>query len=165
MLLILYGLPGAGKNYVGRLLAKYADGHFYDADDDLTEEMRHYIDNRIPLTDSVRDRYYAVVVGRIAELKAQHRRLIVAQALIRQRHRDMIHEAHPEARFVLIEAPRKLRIERLTYRDNHAVGRLGPEYADVIAGMFERPANPTYCIVNDAGSERILEQSTAILGM
>ncbi|NDJ33835.1 MAG: hypothetical protein GYB64_04170, partial [Chloroflexi bacterium] len=70
MLLILFGLPGAGKNYAGRIIAEMVDGHFHDADDDLTSEMRGYIERGEAITAPVRDRYYAVVQDRIEEVCA-----------------------------------------------------------------------------------------------
>ena len=42
-LIILFGLPGTGKTYVGKVFEKYFDYYFYDGDNDLTPEMREAI--------------------------------------------------------------------------------------------------------------------------
>jgi gluconokinase len=46
MLLILFGLPGSGKNFVGRILQEDFGFLFHDADDDLPDEMREAIQSQ-----------------------------------------------------------------------------------------------------------------------
>lgn len=162
MLLILFGLPGAGKNFTGMALAGLLDAHFHDADEDLSAEMRDSINRRIPLTDEIRDRYYEIVVQRIRELKAEHPRLIVAQALIRNRHRQLIRRAHPEAQFVLVDAPPDLRLERLRRRDPEQVDRITPEYAAVIEAAFEPPTHPYHTLINDADADAVCARLDAL---
>ena len=46
MIIILFGLSGSGKNYVGELLAKHFGFTHIDADQWLTDEMKQSIENK-----------------------------------------------------------------------------------------------------------------------
>ncbi len=72
MLIYLFGLPAAGKNYVGEVLAEEFGYTFYDGDLDLTPEMRDAVREGRPFTEVMRDRFYAVLVGRLAALRPAH---------------------------------------------------------------------------------------------
>lgn len=52
MLLILFGLPGCGKNYVGEILQSSFGFYFYDGDDALTDDMRDCLNNGYEETTS-----------------------------------------------------------------------------------------------------------------
>ena len=66
MFLYLFGLPAAGKNYVGQVLADEFGYTFYDGDLDLTDELRDAVRDGRPFTDPMRDRFYDALVLRIA---------------------------------------------------------------------------------------------------
>lgn len=109
MLIILFGLPGAGKNAVGRVWATLAHAHFHDADLDLTPAMQGYIQRGEVVPDAVRDVYFDVVTQRIGELQTQHPRLMVGQALIKEKHRQQIAARFPHAKFVWVKAREEIR--------------------------------------------------------
>ncbi len=58
MLLIVFGLPGAGKTYVGKLLKDEFGFYFYDGDRDLTDEMRQALKEKKLFNDSMRDVFF-----------------------------------------------------------------------------------------------------------
>ncbi|MCC7359723.1 MAG: hypothetical protein IT317_09610, partial [Anaerolineales bacterium] len=43
LLLILFGLPGAGKSYVGRVVRDAFGYHLHEADDDIPEDYRRLV--------------------------------------------------------------------------------------------------------------------------
>ena len=49
-LIILFGLAGDGKTYVGKIFEKYFNYYFYDGDNDLTEEMKEAIKTKTVFT-------------------------------------------------------------------------------------------------------------------
>jgi shikimate kinase len=51
LLIILFGLSGSGKNYVGRILRDDFGFLFYDADTDLTPEMQDAIKRQMLIPD------------------------------------------------------------------------------------------------------------------
>jgi len=159
MLIYLFGLPAAGKNYVGEVLAEEFGYTFYDGDLDLTPEMREAMREGRPFTEGMRDRFYALLIGRIAELRPAHPDLAFCQATFKERHRDLIAEAQPDIVFVLVEADEAVRVMRLARGDNPVT----VEYAQRIAGFFEPPRHPHFIITNNRGRAEVVRQLAALL--
>lgn len=160
MLLILFGLLGSGKNYIGEILRDDYGMTFYDADTDLPPEMREAILRREIVPDEVRDRFFAVVVKRLAYLSQKDTPLVGAQALYKEKHRQLIQGAFPHARFILVQTTPELLESRLTRRNDRFVDL---EYARKIAPLFEPPTLPHFVIVNDAGKPEIKRQLDRLL--
>lgn len=158
-LLYLFGLPAAGKNYVGHVLAETFGYTFYDGDLDLTPEMRDAVRDERPFSDAMRDRYYATLIERIAALRADHPALAFGQATFKERHRRLIAAAFPDAVFVWVVADEATRLARLARGDNPVT----VEYARRIAAFFEPPAHPHYVIVNEDGREEVVWQLATLL--
>ncbi len=159
LLIYLFGLPAAGKNYVGRVLEESFGFIFYDGDLDLTPEMRDAVREERPFTEGMRDRFYRLLVGRVTELHTQHPRLAFGQATFKEHHRELMREAFPDVVFVLVEAEAEVRAERLARGGNPVT----VEYARLIDGLFERPQHPHFIITNNEGREDVVRQLAALL--
>lgn len=159
MLIYLFGLPAAGKNYVGRILAEEFDYTFYDGDLDLTPEMRDAVREERPFTDAMRDRFYGLLIDRIGILIEEYPELAFCQATFKERHRERITAAFPDVVFVLVEAEEHVRMERLTRGGNPVT----VDYARQIAGFFERPRHPHFIITNNEGRKDVVRQLAALL--
>ncbi len=159
MLIYLFGLPAAGKNYVGHVLAEEFGYTFYDGDLDLTPELRDAVREERPFTDEMRDRYYDVLIDRITALTLLHPRLAFCQATFKERHRLLIAAAVPDIVFVLVEAEEEMRVERLSRGENPVT----VEYARRIAGFFEKPRHPHFIISNNNGREDVVRQLAGLL--
>lgn len=159
MLIYLFGLPAAGKNYVGEVLADEFGYTFYDGDLDLTPEMRDAVRDGRPFTEAMRDRFYALLIDRISELRPAHPELAFCQATFKEHHREGIAAAHPDVVFVLVEADEAVRVARLS-RGNNPVT---VEYARLIAGFFEPPRHPHFVISNNEGRDDVVRQLTALM--
>lgn len=159
MLIYLFGLPAAGKNYAGRVLAEAFGYTFYDGDQDLTQEMRDAVRDERPFTDDMRDRFYAVLIDRIAALRADHPNLAFCQATFKERHRLQMIDAFPDVVFVLVEAEPDVRLSRLARGGNPVT----VDYARRIDGFFERPRHPHFVITNNDGREDVVRQLAALL--
>src|SRR5512133_403441 len=122
MIIFLFGLLGCGKNYVGKILEEFGL-HFYDADQDLTPPMKSAIANHQVFTDQMRDEYFDIVICKVAELQNNHRDLVVAQALFKNKHRWKILNAFPDARFLWVQCAPELISDRLAARTNHIAGK------------------------------------------
>jgi len=162
-LLILFGLPGAGKNYVARVLERKFGYYIYDADADLTPDFRHYVNRGEVVPGDVRDAYFDIVADRVAVLRPYHKKLAVTQAIIKEKHRVMLLSRFPEARFVWVQAPIGQVISRLQRRTNHQVKRISQEYAMTIASNFEPPRIPHTILLNDGDEQRLVPQIVARL--
>lgn len=160
MLLILFGMLGSGKNYIGEILSDGYGMTFYDADRDLPPEMREAIRKREIVPDTVRDHFFDIVVARLAELQEQAPDLVCAQALYKEKHREQIQRAFPETRFILVESTPELVAERLAHRQD---GFVDAEYARKIAPLFDPPQIAHSVIVNVAGKAEVTQQIDQIL--
>jgi gluconate kinase len=159
MLIYLFGLPAAGKNYVGQALAEEFGYTFYDGDLDLTPEMRDAVREERPFTDAMRDRFYAALIERIAELRRDHPNLAFCQATFKERHRRLIAAAFPDVIFALVEAEEDVRMGRLARGGNPVT----VEYARRIAAFFEPPQHPHYVIRNNGERWEVVWQLAALL--
>ena len=135
MLLILFGLPGAGKSYAGQVLSREFGFHFHEADDDIPEDYRQTVSAGQVVSDERRDAYHRGLLERLAQLRAQHRRLAVAAPLLRDKHRHWIRERFPDAVFVLVWSAPDAREARLARRA-HTVGL---DYARKVLALYEPP--------------------------
>lgn len=154
-----FGLPAAGKNYAGRVMAESFGYTFYDGDLDLTPEMRDAVREERPFTEAMRDRFYALLVGRIADLRAKHPRLAFCQATFKEHHRELIWRAFPDVVFVLVEATAEARAGRLARGGNPVT----VDYAQRIDALFEPPRHPHFVITNNDGREDVVRQLAALL--
>lgn len=162
MLLIFFGLPGAGKTYAARAIAREFGLAFHDGDDDLPESMRAAIAASAPLADALRDEFFANLIEHVRELRVKGRPLAVAQTFIQEKHRRQVLDAFPEARFILVEADDDVRERRLAHRT--AGSRLDPAYARRMAANFEPPGIPFEAIRNDRdGSADVIAQARRLL--
>lgn len=159
MLLYLYGLSAAGKNFVGHVLEDSFGFTFYDGDWDLTDELREAVRTKQPFTDDMRDRYYAIIVRRLAELRASNPFLVFGQATFKERHRQQILAAHPDTIFVLITADLSLRMGRLQRGNNPVTA----DYAQRIDQFFEPPQHPSYTIHNSGTRSDVVRQCLNLL--
>lgn len=160
MLLILFGLPGAGKSFAGALLRDEFGFHLHESDDDIPEEYRRLVAAGHVVSDERRDDFHRLLLDRIAALAAEHPRLAVAVPLLRQKHREWIRERLPEANFVLVACEPKRWAARLAVRQ-HTVGA---DYARKILPLYEPPALEHYTLDDSAeGPEEVRQQLARIL--
>ena len=159
-LLYLFGLPGAGKNFVGELCAaERSDAlRFYDADEWLLPDMVAALAAGKGFTPGMRDRYYAEVSAQIGRLKQAElakaqaprsegagaaatatctlRGLVVAQATFKACHRREIVAAHPEAQLWWVRtSDETTRMQRLRERGSVVDDALGKK----LCADFEAP--------------------------
>jgi len=163
-LIILFGLPGAGKTFVGNIFKKYFDYYFYDGDNDLTKEMKEAIKVQKVFTDQMRDIFFKRLINEIQKLlalsevegKSKHKKLIVAQTFIKEKYRVSLINKIPNTKFILIETKKIIREKRLMQRTDYP---LDLEYARKMEISFERPMIDHLVITNNIdGVEDIKKQ-------
>lgn len=155
-LIILFGLPGTGKTFVGNIFKKYFDFYFYDGDDDLTEEMKQAIKVQRVFTDQMRDVFFERLIKKIKNLQSKCQNLIVAQTFIKERYRVSLINKIPEAKFILIETKNSFREKRLAQRKDYP---LDLEYARKMKINFDKPVINHLVITNNIdGVEDIKKQ-------
>jgi len=152
--IFLFGLAGAGKNFVGDLLSRHSGRLVYHADTDIPESMRHAIAQKKNFTDQMRDEFFEVIRHKVLELQGKHRQLIITQAAYKQRHRDFIRQHIPGVQFVHVTADDVVIAQRLQRRGDW----ISPEYAAQMRAQFEAPSVQYPEIVNNGTTTEVLRQ-------
>jgi gluconate kinase len=154
MLLIFFGTPGVGKNFVGKILKHHFDFYFYDGDDDLTDDMKESIKKQELFSEEMRKHFYDILTKRLLDLQKKFEKIVMAQALMKELNRQQILNALPHAEFVLIEAESSLIDQRLRRRNDW----VSLEYAEKIRKAFEPATLPHKQIINNKGETEIISQ-------
>jgi gluconate kinase len=155
VILILFGVAGCGKNYVGRVIEEELGFYFYDLDLVLTDHMKDAISDHRKISDCIRDEYIEVAISKIVELREIYRELIVAQALFKNKHQRMILGLFPDAQFIWVQAEPEVINARLARRAGHLARKY---FADIINSGFEPPTIPHSVLTNNAGREEVTRQ-------
>jgi len=160
LLLILFGLPGAGKSFAGEILRAEFGFEFHEADDDIPEDYRQLVLAGQVVGEPMRDAYHRQLIERIAAMQQAHPRLAVAAPLLRDRHRQWIRARFPAALFVLVQCEPQAWRARLASR-THTISL---EYAQRVAGLYE-PVSVPHVVLDDSheGKDGILRQFGEIL--
>jgi len=157
MIIVLFGLPGAGKTYIGNILKENFEFFLYNGDNDLPKRMRKALVSKEAISDTMRDEFFKRLIARVKKLYAKYTKLAVAQTFIKEKYRLQFSRQFPDARFLLIESNADIRRERLKKRK---VGfTLNLEYAESMEKIFESPKINHAVLVNEKDSkEELLRQ-------
>jgi gluconokinase len=161
MVVILFGPPGVGKNYVGRILAQNYQFFFYDADEDLTADMAAAIEKEQAFTPEMRQHFFNIVNEKIHALKKQHRHVAVAQALIKESNRLQLKKALPEAHFIQIIA----NLQRIKQRIETRNDWISWEFAEKLHALFEAPQLKHYDIYNNSNADDVKKQFEQVMAL
>lgn len=154
MIVVMFGLAGAGKNYVGQLLEKQTNCYFWDADEAISEEMKHCIQKKIPFSQEIRDQYFNIVMERAQELHLEHENIIISQAFYKNKNREEFLTRFPKAIFIQVSASFETILHRLRERND----MIDAEYARKISINFEVPTHEYSLIDNEGGDINLLDQ-------
>jgi gluconate kinase len=136
LLLILFGLPGAGKTYAGRLLRDDFGFHFHESDEDIPDDYRRLVQAGQVVSEERRDAFHRALLDRVEALWHVHPRLAVAVPLLRHKHREWFRHRLPAARFLLVHCAPERWEARLAARTH----TIGADYARKILPLYEPPA-------------------------
>lgn len=155
--LLLFGLAGSGKSFVGDLIAELAGWHVYHADDDLTPAMLDALNKQQPFTQQMRDDYFAYIVENIKSLQKKHPRLVITQGTYKQTHRDYLLASLTDIELICIESSAELITQRLQTRQQG----ISLASATALQQDFEAPGANTRVLTNIAGKNEIIRQLNA----
>lgn len=144
MLLIIFGLPGVGKTYIGNVLKNEFGFYFFDGDDDLTDEMKKALKEKKLFNDSMRDVFFQRLINKVLKLYKTKKRLVIAQTFIKEKYRNQLLKVLPSAKFILVQTKTELREKRLLQRND-----LDLSYVKNMVKLFEKPAIKHFKIENN----------------
>lgn len=153
-MIVLFGLPGAGKTFVGRILKQSFGFYLYDGDLSLPKEMKLAITEKVPVTDEMRDLFFKKLIKQIKNLK--YPKIVITQTFIKEKHRQLFLKEVQRAKFILVQTSTDIREDRLSKRSDYP---LDLEYARRMSLNFDTP-KINYKIIdnNISGEESIRKQ-------
>jgi gluconokinase len=119
MVVIVIGVSGSGKTTIGRLLAARLGWEFHDADDLHSQGNRDKMHRGIALTDADRWPWLHAVRAVVQRCLEQHRSAVIACSALKQSYRGLLMTDAARVRFVYLQGPRDLIMERLSHRTGH----------------------------------------------
>ncbi len=154
MVIVLFGVTGAGKTTVGQLLAEELGWTFYDADQfhsaSNVEKMRH----GIPLTDADRWPWLETLRALIRQCIDERRSAVVACSALKEAYRQYL-TTNDEVKFVYLRGDYALIEERLRKRRGHFVN---PELLQSQFDTLEKPKGEALVIDVSQSPEKIVEE-------
>ena len=166
MLIILFGLTGAGKNFVGEILEKRFGYTFWDADEALSADMKECIRTHKAWTQEMRETYINNINQTISQLKKIHPNLVVAQALYGEDYRLRILKQHPKnILFIQIATSPDITLKRVISRFANGNSLVDEKYAKQTFVFFQMPS-PKFLYMklhNNHDSENVIMQLELIL--
>lgn len=159
MLIILFGLAGSGKNYVGEILASEFGYFYWDADQAMPNEMREAIHQRANFTQTMRDNLTNIIIKHIADFKIKYSKIAISQALYKEQNRNQLLSVYPEAKLIEVKANLKNRIAHLKQRNDE----IDQGYAEKISHNFEKPTISHGIVTNNSDRIAIINQLKKIV--
>lgn len=160
-MVVLTGLPGAGKSTVGRALAERLGWQFYDVDKTIPEEFKEINRRGEFIPREKIDVYLYDTVFPDLRFLHQKGNIVMSAVLARQEYVTKLKEEFPEIIFIYLRAPREILMERVNARQGHFVK------ADVAFRAYgsEFDIRPSENIVrSDRPLEEVVGECVKIIG-
>jgi gluconate kinase len=160
-LIVVFGLPGAGKTFVSGILEKKFGYFSYNGDDALPPIMREALFSKETITDGMRRDFVESMIENVKTITAQHDTVVVHQTFLKEYMRKQILQNFPDAIFLLVQTKDSIREYRYEQR---AYFNLGIDYLRHMSSLFDQPAVPHFVIDNTkTGPNAVEEQLKQIL--
>ncbi len=154
MLTIFYGASGVGKNYIGKMYANKYNCYFYDADTDLTKQMKQYIRQKKSFTQKIRDDFFTLIAKQIKSYLITHKHVVVTQAFSQEVNRQQIKTYFPSAVFCCITTTPNIQIQNIRQRNNE----IDEEYLIELNKIQQPPSIGDFVLHNTRNNQNIDEQ-------
>jgi len=136
MVVILMGVSGAGKTFIGERLADALGGSFYEGDDYHPQRNVKKMSQGIALTDADRAPWLDALHALIGDLLAEDEAAILSCSALKRAYRDRLVKGHDGVRIVYLRGSYELIRQRLERRQGHFMK------ADLLASQFQALEEP-----------------------
>ncbi len=147
MIVILFGVSGAGKTTLGQLLADDLGWKFYEGDDFHSQANFDKMSAGTPLTDQDRQPWLESLRGLIERCLAAKKNAILTCSALKKSYRDHL-RVNEEVRFVYLRGSYKLIADQLRQRQGHF---MNPELLQSQFDTLEEPEATEAVIAIDLG--------------
>ena len=132
MIIIVFGVSGAGKTTVGELLARELGWHFFEADDFHSPANIKKMRRGVPLTDDDRWPWLETLRELIKQRVASHENAVLACSALKRAYRKHL-RVSVEVKLVFLRGDYALVAEQLRHRRGHFMdpGLLRSQFADL----------------------------------
>jgi gluconokinase len=155
MVIILFGVSGAGKTTVGKLLAAELDWHFYDADDFHPAANIEKMRAMLPLSDADRAPWLAELRRLIEGCLAAKENAVLACSALKESYRQLLRVSPERVRLVYLKGDRPLIKSRLKQRQGHF---MNPDLLESQVTTIEEPQDDTLVVDVDQSPPAIVER-------
>ena len=135
MIIIVYGVTGAGKTTIGRLLAERLGWRFYDADQFHSPGNLDKLRRGIALADDDRGPWLKSLRAAIDGWLERGENAVLACSALKREYRQFL-KISPEVRFIYLRGTYDLIEERLRTRRGHFMN------ADLLQSQFDTLQEP-----------------------
>lgn len=168
MIIVLFGPPGVGKTYVGRLLETKLGWHFFDADTIyFNDDELRYLLKMGKYTQQARDKFVNKLMIAAQHMVAGHpeRNLVIAEAFTKEKNREeFLKYFDDQVHYVMVHASRDLAYQRTLARmekEDHVVDQSIFEF---IWDEFETPKIPHKVLRNyDKSDSEIIDELQSLI--
>lgn len=160
MVIVLFGVSGAGKTTVGKMLAQDLGWRFVDADDFHPPSNIEKMAAGTALDDLDRQDWLLTLRGLIEQAVHDNESMVLACSALKQAYRDVLRVSR-EVKFVFLDASPELIEKRLTRRKGHFMS------ARLIESQFDTLEEPGPAeLTMDAGlsPEEIVREIRRVIG-
>jgi gluconokinase len=119
MVIILMGVSGAGKTWIGQHLAAELEWSFYEGDDYHSQSNVEKMSQGIALTDADRAPWLDALHELIGELLAQNEAAVLTCSALKRAYRERLSQGHDGVRIVYLHGSYELIRQRLKARRGH----------------------------------------------
>jgi gluconokinase len=132
VVIIIFGVSGAGKTTVGELLARELGWHFYEADDFHSPANIEKMRRGVPLTDDDRWPWLENLRELIKRYVAANENAVLACSALKRVYRKHL-RVSPDVKLVFLRGEYALIAEQLRHRRGHFInpGLLQSQFADL----------------------------------
>jgi gluconokinase len=147
VVLIVCGVSGAGKTFLGKLLAQELGWRFYDADDFHSEASVDKMRRGIPLDEDAREPWLVRLRELVGRCLAENRDAVLACSALKKRYRDVL-RVNSQVNFVFLRGDYATVSAQLQERHSHF---MNPELLRSQFADLEEPEADEQAIVVEVG--------------
>jgi gluconokinase len=152
-IIVLFGLPGVGKSFIGDILQDQFGFYHYDGDQSLPKIMKQAIFKKLPITDTMRDIFFEKLTQKAKQLTKTYQKIVISQTFIKEKYRKVFLKQISEAQFILVKTNTTIREKRLLERKKYP---LDIKYAQKMTLIFEKPKIKYDQIINNINGKTAL---------